>query len=145
MKTSTQGLTILIEREGAKNHAYLDTVGVWTIGVGHTGPEVHEGLVWTDEQVREAFAKDIERFEQAVSGGLHVPLDQWQFDALVSFTFNVGAGAFASSTLRQRVNAQEWEAAAHEFDRWHIPPEITPRRNAEREQFKGKQFAARIE
>ncbi len=51
MKTSDQGLAILIDREAKKNKAYKDTVGVWTIGVGHTGTEVHEGLEWTDQQV----------------------------------------------------------------------------------------------
>jgi lysozyme len=133
-----------MEREGVRNEAYRDSVGVWTIGVGHTGPEVHEGLVWTDEQVRQTLAKDLERFEKAVNDAVKVPLDQWQFDALVSFAFNVGVGAFTGSTLVRRINSGEWEAAEHEFDRWHIPAEITSRRNAEREQFKGKSFAARI-
>ncbi len=144
MKMSNQGLTILIEREGSRNRAYLDSVGVWTIGVGHTGPEVHEGLVWTDGQVRDAFAKDIERFEKAVNDAVKVPLEQYQFDALVSMAFNVGQGAFAGSTLVRKLNAGDIDGAAGQFDRWHIPPEITPRRNAEREQFLGNQFAARI-
>lgn len=144
MKTSTQGLTILIEREGSENKAYRDSVGVLTIGVGHTGPEVHEGLVWTDEQVRQAFAKDIERFEKAVNDAVQIELDQYQFDALVSFAFNVGVGAFTASTLVRKLNAGDIDGAAGQFDRWHIPPEITSRRNGEREQFKGTQFAARI-
>jgi GH24 family phage-related lysozyme (muramidase) len=67
MKTSDQGLTILIDREAKRNKAYLDSVGVPTIGVGHTGPEVHMGLVWTDDEVKAAFAQDIQRFEQAVT------------------------------------------------------------------------------
>ncbi|HET8720947.1 MAG TPA: lysozyme [Nitrospira sp.] len=144
MKMSNQGLTILIEREGSRNRAYRDSVGVWTIGVGHTGPEVHEGLVWTDGQVRDAFAKDIERFEKAVNDAVRIELEQHQFDALVSMAFNVGAGAFAASTLVRKLNAGDIDGAAGQFDRWHIPPEITSRRNAEREQFKGTQFAARI-
>lgn len=144
MKTSTQGLTLLCEREGARNVAYRDSVGVWTVGVGHTGPEVHEGLVWTDEQVRQTLASDLARFEKAVNNCITVPLEQCQFDALVSFAFNVGATAFASSTLRKYINLGNTEAAIHEFDRWHIPAEITSRRNAEREQFKGEQFAARL-
>ena len=144
MRTSDQGLKILIDREAAKKNAYLDSVGVPTIGVGHTGPEVHMGLVWTDDQIKTAFAQDIQRFEDAVNGAATAALAQHQFDALVSFSFNVGVGAFKSSTLVKKINAGDFAAAAAQFDVWHIPPEITSRRNGEREQFKGTAFTARI-
>jgi lysozyme len=144
MKLSDAGLALLIEREGSRNRAYRDSVGVWTIGVGHTGPEVRDGLVWTDEQVQEALRKDVERFERAVLEAVKVEIDQYQFDALVSFAFNVGEGALKSSTLVRKLNAGDTEGAAREFDRWHIPPEITSRRNGEREQFKGAALQARI-
>ena len=144
MKISDQGLAILIDREAKRNAAYLDSVGVPTIGVGHTGPEVHMGLVWTDQQVMEALRNDLDRFEQAVNGGVMVALAQHQFDALVSFSFNVGVGAFKSSTLVKKINLGDFAAAAAQFDVWHIPPEITSRRNGEREQFKGTAFTARI-
>jgi lysozyme len=144
MKTSDQGLKILIDREAAKKNAYLDSVGVPTIGVGHTGPEVHMGLVWTDDQIKAAFAQDIDRFEQAVNGAVTVTLAQHQFDALVSFSFNVGVGAFQKSTLVKKINLGDFAGAAAQFDVWHIPPEITSRRNGEREQFKGTAFTARI-
>lgn len=143
MKLSKQGIDLLIEREGSKNNAYRDSVGVWTIGVGHTGPEVHEGLVWTDEQVRDAFAHDIARFEEGVNNSVDVVLDQHQFDALVSFAFNVGVGAFKTSTMLKKINAKLFSEVPAQFDRWHIPPEITSRRNAEREQFMGTHFVAR--
>lgn len=144
MKTSTQGLDLLTQREGKRNDAYLDSVGVATIGVGHTGPEVHLGLHWTDQQVEAALAKDIHKFEDAVNFSVNVPIPQCSFDALVSFSFNVGDQALKTSTLVKKINAGDMEEAAHQFDRWHIPPEITPRRNAEREQFKGDAFVARI-
>ncbi len=144
MKTSDEGLTLLMEREGVRNKAYQDSVGVWTIGVGHTGPEVHAGLVWTDEEVRAAFAHDIQRFEDAVNNYVTVPLTQNQFDALVSFAFNVGAMALRESTLLRILNEKNYTGAALQFDRWHIPPEITSRRNGEREQFRGSQMKARI-
>lgn len=145
MKISDAGLSLIIEREGSRNKAYLDSVGVWTIGVGHTGPEVHAGLVWTDEQITEALRRDIERFEMAVNDAVLVELDQYQFDALVSFAFNVGAGAFRSSTLVRLLNAgRSVEEVAKQFDRWNIPPEIISRRNGEREQFKGAALKARI-
>lgn len=144
MKMSKQGLDLLIEREGSRNTAYLDSVGVPTIGVGHTGPGVHLGLTWTDEQVADALASDLDRFESSVSDHVTVPLEQYQFDALVSFAFNVGVGAFENSTLLKRINANDMDGAAIQFDRWHIPAEITSRRNGEREQFKGAAFSARI-
>jgi len=144
MKISQQGLDLLIAREGKRNKAYRDSVGVWTIGVGHTGPEVHAGLVWTDAEIEAALRADIARFEDAVNSGATVGLEQFQFDALVSFSFNVGVGAFKTSSLLKKINLQQFEAAALQFDRWHIPPEITSRRNAEREQFKGEAFEARI-
>lgn len=144
MKTSEQGLQLLIEREGKRNKAYKDSVGVWTIGVGHTGPEVQPGLVWTDEQVMDALRKDVERFEKAVNDGVEVPLEQHQFDALVSFAFNVGDSAFLKSTMLKKINAGLFDEVPAQFDRWHIPPEITSRRNGEREQFKGTEFSARV-
>jgi lysozyme len=141
MKTSQQGLDLLIAREGKRNDAYLDTVGVWTIGVGHTGPEVHDGLHWPDEQVADALRADLDRFEAAVNTAT-AALTQHQFDALVSFAFNVGVNAFTSSTMLKQINRGQFEMAALQFDRWHIPPEITRRRSAEREQFAGRHFVA---
>jgi lysozyme len=144
MKTSDQGLKLLHGREGKRNAAYLDSVGVWTIGYGHTGPDVHPGLAWTDEQVEAAFAKDLERFEDAVNDAVLVDIPQHAFDALVSFAYNVGVTAFKTSTLVRVLNAGDAEGASAQFDRWHIPPEITSRRNAEREQFRGTRFVARL-
>jgi lysozyme len=142
MRTSQQGLDLLIAREGKRNDAYLDSVGVWTIGVGHTGPEVHAGLHWTDDQVADALRADLDRFETAINSSVTVGLEPYQFDALVSFSFNVGVGAFQSSTMLKQINRGQFEMAALQFDRWHIPPEITRRRNGEREQFKGAHFVA---
>jgi lysozyme len=144
MKTSEQGLKLLHGREGRRNAVYLDSVGVATVGFGHTGPDVRLGDVWTDEQVEAAFAKDLERFERAVNEAVKVPIPQHAFDALVSFAYNVGVGAFKSSTLVRVLNAGDMAGAARQFDRWHIPQEITSRRTGEREQFKGTAFEARI-
>lgn len=150
MKTSNQGLTLLMEREGVRNEAYRDTKGIWTVGVGHVGPEVHEGLVWTDERCREVFAKDIERFEKSVNDCVEVPLEQHQFDALVSFAFNCGPEALPHgnlgkpSSILRALNAGDYAKAADSFNNWMADPKVQTRRAAEREQFKGAQFAARI-
>jgi lysozyme len=144
MRISDQGLELLMEREGKRNEAYRDTRGIWTIGVGHTGPEVHAGLVWTDQQVMDTLRKDLAWVESALDL-VTVELQQYQHDALCSFVFNIGYGAFSGSTMLRLINIRAFDAAAQQFDRWHIPPEIIPRRNAEKEQFKGTQFVARIE
>ena len=145
MKTSAQGRQLIAEREGCRLEAYRDSVGVWTIGVGHTGG-VTPGLTITREEADALLAEDLARFEKCINDSVRVPLEQYEFDALVSWAFNVGAGAAATSTLVRLLNehAPPAEVAA-QFDRWHIPAEITSRRNGEREQFKGEAFEARIE
>lgn len=145
MKTSEQGVALICEREGLRLEAYLDTANppVATIGVGHTAG-VQMGDTCTREQALEWLADDLRWAEAAVNEGVKVPLEQHQFDALVSFTFNVGQGAFLQSTLLRRINAGDMAGAAAQFDRWHIPASITSRRNGEKAQFQGTAFEARI-
>ena len=145
MQVSAQGIELLIGREDLRTEAYQDGVGVWTIGVGHTGPEVSENVVWTREKCEAVFTKDLQRFEDAINSHVTVDLEQFQFDALVSFAFNVGIGAFESSTMLKLINAGDMEGAAGQFERWHIPPEIISRRNGERAQFEGTAFQPRLE
>lgn len=135
MRVSDDGVARLIVREGKRNKAYKDTKGIWTIGVGHTGPEVVEGLVWTDGQVAAALKDDLDEVEQALSKYVLTPLTQNQFDALASFIFNVGVNAFRRSTMLKYINLRAFDKAAKEFDRWHIPPEIISRRDSEYTQF----------
>lgn len=135
MRTSDEGISRLMVREGKRNKAYKDTKGIWTIGVGHTGPEVVEGLVWTDGQVSAALKDDLDGVEQALNVYVLTPLTQNQFDALASFIFNVGVNAFRRSTMLKYLNLRSFEKAALEFDRWHIPPEIISRRDSEHTQF----------
>ncbi len=134
MKTSQKGLDLLAKREGIRTKAYKDTKGIWTIGIGHTGPEVTPSLVWDDLQVMKAFAEDIKWAEAAVNA-VKAPLTQTQFDALVSFVFNIGARAFERSTMKRLLDKGMYEESAEQFDRWHIPPEIVGRRNSEKKQF----------
>lgn len=145
MKTSDQGLDLIIEREGARPDAYLDSRGIPTIGIGHTGPEVHMGLHWDATRIKAVFAHDIERFERAVDAAVTRELKQHQFDALVSFAFNIGEMGVTNSWVVREINNGNWGAAAASFDNWRKPPEITSRRNAEREQFKGTRFEARVD
>lgn len=144
MKTSEQGIELIRDREGCRLKSYLDSVGVWTIGVGHTGG-VTENDRCTEEQALAWLAEDLEWSEAAVNIGVGVPLAQHQYDALVSFIFNVGQGAFAASTMRRMLNeGAPMERVAAQFDRWNIPPEIISRRMGEKAQFLGTQFVARV-
>ncbi len=138
MNMSEKGLSLLKQREGSKLKAYKDTKGILTIGVGHTGPDVTAGLVWTEQQVLDALRKDVYIAEKAIIDNVKVFLTQNQFDALCSFIFNVGVGAFKKSTLLKVLNLGNYKEAANQFDRWHIPPEIVGRRTSEREQFQSK-------
>ena len=135
MKMSDKGLVALQQREGTRLVAYQDVKGIWTIGVGHTGPEVKQGLVWTMVQGLDALRLDVGKAEDCINSVVGVELTQNQFDALASFIFNVGVGAFKASTMLKKINAKDFTGAIKEFDKWHIPPSITGRRNSERVQF----------
>jgi lysozyme len=140
MKMSEEGLDKLEDYEGIRFVAYLDTGGVWTIGVGHTGPEVVKGLRASAEQIREWLRVDVEEAEEIVERLVKVPLNQNQFDALVSFVFNIGEGQFASSTLLKKLNAGDYEGAAGQFKRWVFDngkqqPGLVKRRSSEEATF----------
>lgn len=120
MKLSPQGNDLIKGFEGCRLKAYLCDAGVWTIGWGHTGPEVRKGLVWTQQQCDEAFDADTDRFESAVSRLQRKPtVVQHQFDALVSLAYNIGTGGFATSTLLRLLNEGKTGAAAEQFTRWN--------------------------
>lgn len=98
--------------------AYLDMAGIWTIGWGHAGPEVHEGLVWTQQQADDALIADLLRFEQGVTRMLEHTLSGNQFSALVSLAFNIGLGSFGSSTVLHFINAGMLAQAPAAFMKW---------------------------
>lgn len=104
--------------EGLRLTAYRDVRGVLTIGYGHTGPEVVAGLSWTLAQAVTAQEEDISWAVRAVQNHTTVPLQQHQFDPLVTFTFNVGATAFEDSTLLHLINAGDIVGAGQQFAHW---------------------------
>lgn len=114
----SQACVRLVEQfEGCRLAAYQDSVGVWTIGYGHTGG-VAPGQTCTQEEADQWLAQDLDRAAQGVSVLLHVPVTQSQFDALVSFVFNLGAGALTKSTLLRLLNDGNADAASSEFPKW---------------------------
>ena len=122
MRISENGIEFIRQLEGEKLTAYPDIVGIWTIGVGHTGfvdgKPVARGMAITKEKSKELLTADLKRFESAVNDAVKVTLTQNQFDALVSLAFNIGEGAFARSTLVNKLNAGDKKGAAGQFLVW---------------------------
>jgi len=140
MKTSKRGRYLIRKFEGEKLKAYLCPAKVWTIGVGHTGPDVKPGMVITSEKSDELLQSDLSRFESAITKLLKVTVNQNQFDALVSIAFNVGSGAIGGSTLLKLLNSGDTKGASAEFAKWNkaggkVLAGLTARRAAERELF----------
>ena len=139
MKMSANGRALLMQREGFRLRAYKDSVGVWTIGVGHTSmagpPLVQPGMTITREQAENILTRDLHLFEGAVNDSVRVPLTQGQFDALVSLAFNIGTMGIRKSTVIRRLNAGNYRGAADAFLMWNKPAVLTGRRKSERAQF----------
>ena len=144
MKISEKGIEFIIREEGEVLTSYLCPAKVWTIGVGHTGSDVKPNMVITKEKSQELLKSDLSRFENIVNKSIKVSLKQHEFDALVSFAFNVGEGAFSKSALVNKINSsapiEEIEA---QFRRWiygggKILPVLQARRKREVKLYKGE-------
>lgn len=142
MTLSPAGLALIKRFEGLRTEAYRCPAGVWTIGYGSTRG-VREGMRITEAQAESLLVEDCKRFERAVVGMVEVPITQGQFDALVSFAFNLGAEALRRSTLLRLLNQSRYAEAASQFPRWNkaggrVLDGLTKRRAAERAMFEGK-------
>lgn len=116
MKTSLNGVKFISKWEGTKLKSYKDSVGIWTIGVGHTSaaglPNVTSGMTITKDESDDILSKDLKAVEKQVLSLVKVPLTQNQFDVLVSFVFNVGSGNFSKSSVLSKLNAKDYKGAA---------------------------------
>ena len=123
MIVTTSGIEMICAFEGLHLSAYDDGVGVWSIGFGTTvypsGVRVKEGDECTLEQAKSFMAHDLKKFEHAVEQAVKVSIHQNQFDALVSLTYNIGAGAFRNSTLLNKLNVGDYHGASAQFDVWN--------------------------
>lgn len=117
MKTSKAGLDLIKEFEGRRLQAYLCPAGRWTIGYGNTSA-ARPGLEISEAEADSLLEQDVARFEEAVHRLVKVPLSQPQFDALVSFAFNVGEGNLRSSTLLRMLNEGRYGAVPSQLARW---------------------------
>lgn len=136
---SPTGLALIQLSEGLRLTAYRDAAGVWTIGYGSTRG-VKGGMKITQEQAEQRLLADVAQAEAVVNRRVTVSLSQHQFDALVSFVFNVGGGAFCKSTLLEKLNLADYAGAANELSRWvkangRVLPGLVKRRAAERALF----------
>lgn len=144
MKTSANGVALVKKFEGLELTAYKDVAGIWTIGYGHTGPDVKPGLKISEQEADNLLRRDLSAHEDAVTRAVSAKLNQNEFDALVSFVYNIGAEAFRKSTARRRLNGNDRVGAAEAltwFNKATIAGVLTPvvgltrRRAAERALF----------
>lgn len=118
MRISLKGINLIKRFEGLRLNAYQDVIGVWTIGYGHVGPEAHPGATITDDEATDLLHVDLRKFEDGINERVKVQLTQNQFDAVVSFCYNVGLGNFYKSTMLKAINAQSFTVAAMQFPLW---------------------------
>lgn len=97
---------------------YIDPVGVLTVCDGHTGPDIDPKRIYTDAECDAWRDADLAIADRAVRRLITVPLNDWQRAALIDFTYNLGAGNLAESTMRRKFNAGDYAGACAELDRW---------------------------
>ena len=136
MKIGPQGIALIQSYEKCRLRAYKPTPDdVWTCGWGST-KGVTQDTVWTQEEADARFLNDIEWVEACINQNVKVPLTQQEFDALCSLVFNIGCGAFKTSTLLHLLNAADYDGAAAQFAVWNrqkhvVLAGLTKRRAAE--------------
>lgn len=140
LRVNQKGLALIKEFEGFRSKAYRCPAGVWTVGYGHTSaagePKVGPLTVVTREEGEAILRRDLGTFERAVAEAVRVTVTCNQFSALVSFCYNVGPGAFRSSSVLKAVNAKQWNEVPRRLALWNkaggkVLPGLVRRRAAE--------------
>ena len=144
MKISQEGLSLIKKFEGCELEAYKCAAGVWTIGYGSTN-DVKEGMEISQERADMLLIEDVEVFEEAVNNLVEVDLEQNQFDALISWTFNLGPTNLKNSTLLKVLNNKDYEGVPAQIKRWNkaggkVLEGLTRRREAEALLFQNKEW-----
>ena len=140
MAIAKSTLDFITKEEGARNKAYKDSKGLWTIGVGHLIKADEQHLInttLTDSQVEDLLKSDLKWCSEAVESSVRVPLQQNQFDALYSLCFNIGETNFKKSTVVKKINDNDMQGAAEAILMWSKQPELLPRRKREKALFLG--------
>ena len=144
MKTSAEGIALIKKFEGLELDSYQCSANVWTLGYGHT-QGVAEGDSCSEEEAEIILVNDLKEFETYVNALVDVELDQYQFDALVAWTFNLGPTNLRTSTLLKKLNAGEYNDVPSEIKRWNraggqVLDGLIRRREAEALLFAGEQW-----
>lgn len=127
MRVSEQGRALIRKHEGFRSDRYLCPAGKPTIGYGHCLRFDESFSTVTAAEADRLLAEDLARVESALAHLVRVPLSQGQFDALASFTYNLGPGALELSTLLRKLNAGDYDGAAEEFGKWcHVGKRVLP-------------------
>lgn len=139
MKISENGLNLIKHFEGCELQAYKCPAGVWTIGYGHI-KTAHEGKVITQEQADEMLIEEMEEYEGYINRAVKVELNQSQFDAMVSWVYNLGNGNLGASTLLKVLNMGDYAGVPAQMLRWNkaggkVLEGLTRRRQAEADLF----------
>ena len=142
MKISQYGIDLIKHFEGCELQAYQCAAGVWTIGYGHT-KGVQPGDQWSEDHANHMLEVELEEYENYVSTAVTVPLSQNQFDALVSWVYNLGNGNLTSSTMLKVLNSGDYAGVPAQIKRWNkaggkVLEGLTRRRQAEADMFEGK-------
>ena len=147
MHISDEGFDLIKKFEGCELEAYKCAAGVWTIGYGHT-KDVQEGDTWGEEKAEFMLWRELEdEYEHYVNSLVTVPMNQCQFDALVSWVYNLGPANLKVSTLLKKLNAGDYEDVSNQIKRWNkatvngerkVLAGLTRRREAEALMFEGK-------
>ena len=140
MAIAKSTLDFITKEEGARNKAYKDSKGLWTIGVGHLIKADESYLLnatLTDEQVNDLLKSDLKWCSEAVESSVPPTLQQHQFDALYSLCFNIGETNFKKSTVVKKINANDMQGAADAILMWNKPAVLEGRRKRERALFLG--------
>ena len=144
METSQEGLSLIKKFEGCELESYKCAAGVWTIGYGSTNG-VKEGMKISPERADMLLLEDVEVFEESINKLVEVPLEQNQFDALVSWTFNLGSTNLKNSTLLKVLNDKDYDGVPAQIKRWNkaggkVLQGLIRRREAEALLFEGKEW-----
>ena len=144
MKISKEGIALIKKFEGCKLESYLCAANVPTIGYGST-KDIKMGMTISQERAEELLLEDLEVYEDAVTKAVDVPLHQHQFDALVSWTFNLGGANLNASTMLKVLNQGAYEDVPHQIKRWNkaggkVLEGLTRRRLAESLLFEGNDW-----
>jgi lysozyme len=148
MKASQACLKMLAHHEGVKTRPYKCPAGLWTVGVGHLigdGKSLPDSWnrTFTLEEVYAILAKDVERFERGVERLITIPLRQCEFDAIISFAFNLGTGCLQRSSVRSALNRGNKETAIESLLKYNkaggkVLKGLDNRRKDEAAMFRGK-------